>query len=104
MLIRYAMLLAAAAVAVWGAVNLGTTNTGVFLVDAGHVGSVAYGGPSANLSLWVLGAVASFITLSLCRFVIFGLPSMMDGWYRDNKSLLFTAGAGALLYGAFYLM
>lgn len=98
MLVRYAMLLAAAAVAVWGAVNLGTSNAGMFLVDAGQ------GGPAANISLWVLGAVAGFITLSLCRFVVFGLPSMMDGWYRGNRSLLFTAGAGALIYGAIYLM
>ena len=98
MLMRYAMLLAAAAVAVWGAVNLGTSNAGVYLVDAGQ------GGPSADISLWVLGAVAGFITLSLCKFVIFGLPSMMDGWYRDNRSWVFTAGAGALIYGAIYLM
>lgn len=98
MLMRYVMLLAAAVLAVWGAVSLGTTNAGMYLVDAGQVG------PPADASLWVLGGVAGFITLSLCRFVIFGLPSMMDGWYRGNKSLLFTAGAGALIYGAIYLM
>jgi hypothetical protein len=98
MLMRYAMLVGVAVVAVWGAVNLGASNAGVFLVDAGQ------GVLSPNLSLWVLGLVASFITLSLCRFVIFGLPSMFDDWYRDNKSWLFVAGAGAMIYGAFYLM
>src|SRR5665648_748466 len=36
MLMRYAMLVGVAAVSVWGAVNLGTTNAGVFLVDAGQ--------------------------------------------------------------------
>lgn len=94
---RYAMLVGVAGVAVWGAVNLGASNATMVLVDAG-------GAPQANLSLWVLGLVASFITLSLCRFVIFGLPSMFDDWYRDNKSWLFVAGGGALIYGAFYLM
>jgi hypothetical protein len=98
MFLRYAMLLAAAAVAVWGAVNLGTTSTNVYLVDAGQAG------PPANVLLWVLGGVAGVITLSLCRFVIFGLPSMMGNWCRDNRSWAFTAGAGALIYGAIYLM
>jgi len=95
---RYAMLVGVAAVSVWGAVNLGTTNAGVFLVDAGQ------GAPPANVSLWVLGLIAAFITLSLFRFVIFGLPSMMDGWFQDNKSWLFVTVGGALIYGAFYLM
>ena len=98
MFVRYAMLAAASAVAVWGAVNLGSNNTNAYLVDAGQAG------PSANVSLWVLAGVASVITLSLCRFVIFGLPSMMGGWFSDNKSWVFTAGAGAAIYGASYLM
>lgn len=98
MLMRYAMLVVAAATAVWGAVNLGTSNANMMLVDAGQ------GAPHANLSLWVLGLVAAFITLSLGRFVIFGLPSMMDDWYRDNKSWLVLVGGGALIYGVFYLI
>jgi hypothetical protein len=98
MLMRYAMLVVAAATAVWGAVNLGASNANMMLVDAGQ------GAPQTNLSLWVLGLVAGFITLSLGKFVIFGLPSMMDDWYRDNKSWLVLVGGGALIYGAFYLM
>ena len=98
MLMRYAMLVGVAAVSVWGAVNLGTTNAGVFLVDAGQ------GGQPANMSLWMLGLIAAFITLSLFRFVIFGLPTMFDDWYRDNKSWFYVAVGGALIYGAFYLM
>jgi hypothetical protein len=102
MLVRYAMLVGVAAAAVWGAVNLGTNNAGMFLVDAGHTGSTA--APPSNLSFWVLGLIAAFITLSLCRFVIFGLPSMVDDWYRDNKSWFYTLIIGALIYGYFYLM
>lgn len=99
---RYAMLVAAAAGAVLGAmnlgVNLGAGHANVMLVDAGHVL------PQANAHLWVLGLVAGLVTLSLCRFAIFGLPSMMDGWYREHKSWLVTAGGGGLIYGVLYLM
>jgi len=95
---RYAMLVGVAAAAVWGALNLGSSNASMMLVDAGQ------GAPQTNVSLWVLGLVAAFITVSLGRFVIFGLPSMMDDWYRDNKSWLFLVIGGGLIYGAFYLM
>lgn len=98
MIMRYALLVAAAAAAVWGAINLGESNATMVLVDAGQ------GVPNANLPLWVLGSIATLIALSLSRFVVFGLPSMMDGWYRDNKSWLFIAGAGGLVYGMLYLM
>lgn len=98
MLMRYAMIVGAAAAAIFGAMNLGAGNPNVMLVDAGQ------GLPQANIPLWVLGIVASFATLSLCRFVIFGLPSMMDDWYRDNKSWLLAAGGGGLIYGLVYLM
>lgn len=100
MLMRYAMMMGVAAAAVWGAVNLGTSNANVFLVDAGHTGSVGQG----SLSFWVLAAVAALITLSLLRFVIFGLPSMMDGWFQQNKSWLYTLVIGGMIYGVFYLM
>jgi len=96
---RYAMLMGVAAAAVWGAVNLSTSNADVFLVDAAQTGSVG----QSNASLWMLGAVAALITLSLLRFVIFGLPSMMDGWLQQNKSWLYTLVIGGVIYGVFYL-
>lgn len=98
MMMRYALLMAAAAAAVWGAIDLGESNASRVLVDAGQ------GIPSANLSLLVLGTIAMLIALSLCRFVIFGLPSMMGGWYRGSKSWLFAAGAAGVLYGVLSLM
>ncbi len=100
MLMRYAMLVGAAAAAVWGAINLGASNAGAFLVDAGHTGSVA----TSGMSLWALAGVATLIALSLFRFVVFGLPSMMDGWFQQNKSWLYTLLIGGMIYGAFYLM
>jgi hypothetical protein len=91
MLMRYAMLLALAASAVWGALNLGASNAQMFLVDAGQSALSGQGvGASPDISFWVLAAVATLITLSLCRFVFFGLPSMVDGWYRDHKFWIYT--------------
>jgi hypothetical protein len=105
MLFRYAMLMALAASAVWGALNLGASNAQMFLVDAGQAG---LSGESASLlpnaMFWALAAVATLITLSLFRFVFFGLPSMIDGWYRDHRSWIYTLIIGGLIYGAFYLM
>ncbi len=99
MVIRYAFLVAAAAGAVWGLINLGASDAGMYLVDAGQSGATP-----ANVSFWVLGAVATLMTLSLCRFVIFGLPSMVDSWYRDNKSWFYSILLGGAAYAYFYLM
>ena len=99
MVIRYGFLLAVAAAAVWAVINLGTSNAAMDLVDAGQSG-----GAPANPSFWVLGAIATLMTLSLCHFVIFGLPSMVDDWYRDNKSWFYTILLGGAAYGYFYLM
>ena len=49
-------------------------------------------------------SIATLITLSLCRFVLFGLPSMVDGWYQEHKSWIYTLIGGGLLYAVFYLM
>lgn len=98
MLMRYAMLMGAAAAAVWVAVSLGYRESTAMLVDAGH------GAPQADLPFWVLGMIAAVMVLSLCRVVVFGLPSMVDNWVRTNKSWLFIGGAGAFIYGMLYLV
>lgn len=97
MFMRYAMLVAVAASAVWAAINLSAGGGQVYLVDAGQTGA------SGSPSYWLLAVVAGLIMLSLLRFVIFGLPSMVDDWYRDNKAWLYTAVIGVLVYGVFYL-
>jgi hypothetical protein len=98
MVIRYAFLVAMASSAVWAVINLGTSNAQMYLVDAGQ------GGPPVNVSFWMLAGFATLITLSLCRFVIFGLPSMVDDWYRDHKSWLYAILFGGMAYGFFFLM
>jgi hypothetical protein len=105
MLMRYATLMALAASAVWGALNLGASNAQMFLVDAGQLGLSGQGvGVLPNVTFWALAAVATLITLSLCRFVLFGLPSMVDGWYQARKSWIYTLIIGGLIYGAFHLI
>ena len=99
MVIRYAFIVAAAGAALWAVINLGTSNAAMYLVDASQPGAAPL-----NPSYWILGAIAMLMTLSLCRFVIFGLPSMVDDWYRDNKSWFYTILLGGAAYGYFFLM
>jgi hypothetical protein len=95
MVIRYAFLVTMTAASVWAAIVM-AARSGQMLVD------IAQGG--TNASFWLLAAVAILITLSLCRFVMFGLPAMVDEWYGDKKSWIYTIIAGGALYALFYLM
>ena len=98
MVIRYALLVALAAASVWAVINLSTSDAEVLLVDAGQSGQ------AGNVAFWLLAAVATLITVSLCRFVIFGLPAMVDGWYQDHKSWFYMILFGGAAYAVFYLM
>lgn len=97
MVMRYAVLVGAAAAAIFGAINLSANESNMLLVDAGQ------GGPSADLPAWVLGMVGAVLVLSFVRTVAFGLPSMMGSWAVANKTWLFV-GAGMAVYAVFYLM
>ena len=96
MVIRYAFLVALTAGAVWAAMLMAARSGQTLLIDIGPGGT--------NASFWLLAAVAILITLSLCRFVIFGLPAMVDEWYGDNNSWIYTIIAWGALYALFYLM
>ena len=98
MIARYITLVTVSAAALYGALNMSTTNSQMILVDAGG------GAMSTNLTIWVLGGIAALTTLSLCRFVFFGLPAIVGGWYASNKSRLTTLILGGLAGGAYYLM
>jgi hypothetical protein len=96
MVIRYAFLVALAVSSVWAVITMSASRGQMLLVDVGESGT--------NVSFWLLAAVAILITLSLCRFVIFGLPAMVDEWYGDKQSWIYIIIAGGALYGVFYLM
>ena len=99
MIARYITLVTVSAAALYGALNMSTTTSQMMLVDAG--GGAAM---STNLTIWVLGGIAGLTTLSLCRFVVFGLPAIVGGWYASNKSRLTTLILGGLAGGVYYLM
>ena len=95
---RYAMLAAIGAASIWAVLTAGANNGQWLLVDAGQ------GGSQSDIAFWLLAVVAILITVSLCRFVIFGLPSMLGDWYEQRKQWIYLLAGGALLYGVFYLM
>jgi len=97
---RYAMLAAVGAASIWAVITASTNNGEWLLVDAGG----GQGGSQHAIAFWLLAAFATLITLSLFRFVIFGLPSMFGSWYQERKQWIYMLVCGALLYGVFYLM
>ena len=103
MMMRYAMLVALAAASVWALFDVSATQAPMLLVDAGHTGAGPAGAPG-DVAFWLLASIATLITLSLGRFVIFGLPSMVGGWYQEHKHWICTLLGGGLLYAVFYLM
>jgi hypothetical protein len=103
MVIRYVILVALAAASVRALFDVSAAQAPMFLVDAGNTGATPAGAPN-DIVFWLLAAIATLITFSLCRFVIFGLPSMVDGWYQERKQWIYTIVGGGLLYAVFYLM
>jgi len=95
---RYAMLAAVGAASIWAVITAGVNNGQWLLVDAGQ------GGSQQEIAFWLLASIALLSALSLFRFMIFGLPSMLGNWYQERKQWIYTAACGALLYGVFYLM
>ena len=102
MVMRYVMLVAIAAASVWGLFDVSVARAPMFLVDAGQTGAT---GPSASgdVAFWLLASIATLITFSLGRFVFFGLPSMIGGWYQEHKNWIYALIGGGLLYPVFYL-
>jgi hypothetical protein len=103
MVVRYALLVALAAASVRALFDVGATQAPMLLVDAGHTAAGPAGAPS-DIAFWLLAAIATLIALSLGRFVFFGLPSMVDGWYQERKNWIYALIGGGLLYGVFNLM
>ena len=102
MVMRYAALVALAAASVWALFNVGATQAPMLLVDAGYTAAAPTGAQS-DIAFWLLASIAILITLSLFRFVLFGLPSMFGGWYQEHKQWIYMLVCGGLLYAVFYL-
>jgi hypothetical protein len=98
-IMRYAILVTLAIASLWAVLSESADSGQRFLVDAGQ-GAAA----SQDFFLWMLAGIAVVTSLSLCRFVVFGIPTLLGGWYTSNKPWLGTLLLGALILGAFYLM
>ena len=99
MLLRYLLLTALAAGSVWALFNVGADQAQYFLVDAGQPHM-----DERTASLWLLCVIAALITFSLCRFLIFGLPSIVDTWYEGSKHWIYTFMIGAAILGGLHAM
>lgn len=97
---RYLLLVSLAGAALWGVIALSTNGAQTYAVDFEHTASLTMQNDGA---FWLLAAVATLITLSLCRFVVFGLPTLVGAWCAGNKTWLYAALAGGAIYGVLYL-
>jgi len=96
---RYAILVTLAIASLSAVISASADSGQRFLVDAGQ----SPAGPQ-DFFLWMLAGIAIVTCLSLCRFVVFGIPTLLGGWYTSNKQWLYTLMLGALIWGVFYLM
>jgi hypothetical protein len=98
MLIRYALLVALAASSVWCLILVSkSSGSEMLLADAGQSGT------PVNVSFWLLASVAMLITLSLFRFLVFGLPALVHACFKDTRTWSYLLVLGGLIYGVFYL-
>jgi hypothetical protein len=98
-IMRYAILVTLAIASLCAMISAGADSGQRFLVDAGQ-GAAS----PQDFYLWVLAGVAMLTTLSLGRFVVFGIPSLLGDWYASNKQWLGTLLILIVMWGAFYLM
>lgn len=99
-IMRYAILVTLAIASLCAMITASADSGQRFLVDAGQGGAAA----SQDFFLWLLAGIAIVTSLSLFRFVVFGIPTLLGGWYASNKQWLGTLLLAALIWGVFYLM
>lgn len=98
---RYFFLVTLASAALYAVVRVGATSPEFVLVDAGDsTGSIT----SPDFSFWFLTSVAGLTIVSLCRFVVFGIPSMVGVWYENQKEWIYTLAFAGIAFGAYYFM
>ena len=96
---RYFFLVMLASAALYAVVRVGASSPEFVLVDAGDsTGSIT----SPDFSFWFLTSVAGLTIVSLCRFLVFGIPSMLGTWYEKEKDWIYTLAFAAIGLGAYY--
>lgn len=96
---RYAILVTLMVAALSALISASADSGQSLLVHTGQGGADA-----RALTFWVLGGIALITSLSLCRFVLFGIPSMFGSWYQTNRQWLGIILLGVLIWGVFYLI
>jgi hypothetical protein len=99
MIMRYAIPVTLAITSLSAMMSASADSGQSFLVDAGQ-GAAA----PQDFFLWMLAGIALVTSLSLGRFVAFGIPTLLAGWYASNKQWLYTLIFAAIAWGMFYLM
>jgi hypothetical protein len=98
-IMRYAILVTLTVASLCAMMSASADSGQSFLVDAGQ-GAAA----PQDFYLWVLAGIVLITSLSLYRFVAFGIPTLLAGWYASNKQWLYTLLFAAMIWGVFYLM
>lgn len=99
MITRYAIPVTLAIASLSAMMSASADSGQSFLVDAGQ-GAAA----PQDFFLWMLAGIALVTSISLGRFVAFGIPTLLAGWYASNKQWLYTLIFAAIAWGMFYLM
>jgi hypothetical protein len=99
MIMRYAIPVTLAITSLSAMMSASADSGQSFLVDAGQ-GAAA----PQDFFLWMLAGIALVTSLSLGRFVAFGIPTLLAGWYASNKQWLYTLIFAAIAWGMLYLM
>ena len=98
-IMRYAILVTITVASLCGVMDASAESGRSFLVDAGQ-GAAA----PQDFYLWMLAGIALITSESLYRFVAFGIPMLLAGWYASNKQWLYTLLVAAMIWGVFYWM
>jgi hypothetical protein len=98
-IMRYAILVTLTVASLCAMLSVSAESGQSFLVDAGQ-GAAA----PQDFYLWMLAGIALITSMSLYRFVTFGIPTLLAGWYASNKQWLYTLLFAAMIWGVFYWM
>jgi hypothetical protein len=98
-IMRYAILVTITVASLCVVMNARAGSGQRFLVDASQSAAAPQ-----DFYLWMLAGIALLTSVSLYRFVSFGIPTLLAGWYASNKQWLYTLLFAAMIWGVFYWM
>jgi len=84
-MLRYACLLGLGFASLFAFISAGSV-TGQMVLASGQQGVMN----PQDVSIWVLGGIASLGLMSVVRFALGRFPIMVRDWFRDNKEKLAT--------------